>query len=253
MLELQQVTAAYGEITAVRDVSLSVEPGETVALIGRNGAGKTTTLRLLAGELDPVRGDVRWEGESIVGDSPEKRVRSGIVLVPEGRGIFPALSVEENLRMGAYWRRPRPRQLMQDLEQVYELLPVLRVRRRQAAGSLSGGEQQMVAIGRALMAEPKVLLLDEPSLGLSPLMTEELYKLLHELKAKGVGFVLVEQYVQLALELCDRAVGLKKGVVVLAGKAREVAEGDLTEVYMGGTELQDEARQIALTHQTAAQ
>ncbi|HZQ27318.1 MAG TPA: ABC transporter ATP-binding protein [Acidimicrobiales bacterium] len=241
MLELEGVHGAYGEIKAVRGLDLQMGPGETVALVGRNGAGKTTTLRLIAGVLEPTQGDVRWLGGSIVDLPPEARVEKGIVLVPEGRGMFPGLTVEENLRMGAYWRKPKPRELKEGLDEVYGLMPRLSERRRQAAGSLSGGEQQMLAVGRGLMSDPRVLLFDEPSLGLSPAMVGSLYELLHELKERKVAFVLVEQYVQLALELCDKAIGLNKGEVVVSGSAAEVvASGRLTDVYMGGSELESE-------------
>jgi branched-chain amino acid transport system ATP-binding protein len=240
MLELRGVSASYGEITAVRNVTLTVSPGETLALIGRNGAGKTTMLRLAAGVIEPFAGDVRWQGRSILGRRPEQRVRQGIVLVPEGRGIFPGLSVDENLRMGAFWRRPGRATAKHDLDEVYELMGVLATRRQQPAGSLSGGEQQLLAIGRALLSKPQVLLLDEPSLGLSPKMIEALYEILGTLKERGIAFILVEQYVPLALRLCDRVLGLQKGVVALSGSTDEVELDHLTEVYMGGSELRSE-------------
>ena len=239
MLELVSVSGGYGDVLAARDISFSVGAGETLALLGRNGAGKTTTLRLAAGVLTPTAGAIRWHGRDISALVPEERVRLGIVLVPEGRGIFGGLSVEENLRMGAYGYRPRPKELREALDDIYELLPVLKERRQQAGGSLSGGEQQMLAIGRALMSRAQVLLLDEPSLGLSPKMVGLLYGLLRRLKDRGVGFVLVEQYVQFALELCDRAVGLVKGEVALAGAAGDFAAQELADVYMGGHQLGD--------------
>lgn len=232
MLELRGVTARYGEVVAVRDLDLTITEGETVALIGRNGAGKTTTLALAAGSIDPVAGDILWDGASILGQGPEERVRSGVVLVPEGRGIFPALSVEENLKMGGFWRRPGRRETARALAEVYDLLPRLAARRRVSGGSLSGGEQQMLAIGRALMSSPRLLLLDEPSLGLSPVMVDALYELLGELIDKGIALLLVEQYVPLALKLCRRAVGLNKGNVVLASSAGDVAASDIADVYM---------------------
>lgn len=244
MLELQGVTAAYGEVIAVRGLSLTIKPGETVALVGRNGAGKTTTLRLVSGVIGPVVGDIRWKGESVVGQPPEERVRHGIALVPEGRGMFPALTVEENLRMGAYWRRPKPGQLNEDVREIYDLLPVLGQRKKQAAGSLSGGEQQMLAVGRGLLSKPELLLLDEPSLGLSPAMVETLYELLGHLKERGMSFILVEQFVPLALRLCDRAIGLKKGEVALEGKSEELLHEQLAEVYMGGEEMEEEAKHL---------
>jgi branched-chain amino acid transport system ATP-binding protein len=233
MLELAGVTAAYGEIVAVRDVDLAVRPGETVALVGRNGAGKTTTLRLAAGVVAPLRGTVRWDGEDIAGCPPEERIRRGIVLVPEGRGIFPALTVEENLRLGAYWRRPPAGELGRDIDEVHDLLPVLAARRHQSAGSLSGGEQQLLAIGRALLSKPRLLLLDEPSMGLAPRMVETLYALLAQLKERRLGLIVVEQHVRLALQLCDRVLGLNKGVVTVEGAAGELDRVALDEVYLG--------------------
>jgi len=243
LLELRNVWARYGEITAVRKVSLTVDAGESVTLIGRNGAGKSTMLRLAAGVIQPFAGEVRWKGRSIIGLPPERRVRQGIVLVPEGRGIFPGLSVDENLRMGAFWHRPRGSARRQ-LEEVYDLLGVLGQRRSQPAGSLSGGEQQLLAIGRALLSKPEVLLLDEPSLGLSPRMIDALYGILGTLKERGIAFVLVEQYVPLALRLCDRVLGLQKGMVAVEGATDGVEVDDLTEVYMGGSELQAKAEQV---------
>ena len=244
LLELRDVSARYGEITAVRNVTLTVGAGESVALIGRNGAGKSTMLRLAAGVIQPFGGDVRWKGKSIVGRTPEKRVRQGIVLVPEGRGIFPGLTVDENLRMGAFWHRPRGAAARQHLEEVYDLLGVLGQRRSQPAGSLSGGEQQLLAIGRALLSNPEVLLFDEPSLGLSPKMIDALYGILGTLKERGIAFVLVEQYVPLALRLCDRVLGLQKGTVAVSGSTEGIEVEDLTEVYMGGSELQAETEQV---------
>jgi branched-chain amino acid transport system ATP-binding protein len=237
---MRNVSARYGEITAVRNVSLTLGEGESLALIGRNGSGKSTMLRLAAGVIEPFAGDVRWNGRSLLGRKPEQRVRDGIVLVPEGRGIFPGLTVDENLRMGAFWRRPGRSVTKGDLDEVYELLVVLNSRRRQAAGSLSGGEQQLLAIGRALLSKPKVLLLDEPSLGLSPKMIEALYEILEGLKARRIAFILVEQYVPLALGLCDRLLGLQKGVVAISGSTEGVGVDDLTAVYMGGSEMRNE-------------
>ena len=246
MLELRGVSGGYGPVLAARDISFSVASGETMALIGRNGAGKTTTLRLVSGVIHPTAGEVRWKGEIVNPLIPEDRVKAGIVLVPEGRGIFGALSVEENLRMGAFGYRPRRQELAERLEDVYSLLPILKDRRPQAGGSLSGGEQQMLAIGRALMSKAELLLLDEPSLGLSPKMVGHLYELLRELKERGVGFILVEQYVQFALQLCDSAVGLVKGEVAIAGSPKEFAERELADVYMGGHQLGETAASLVL-------
>ena len=246
MLELRNVSGGYGQVLAARNISLSVAPGQTLALIGRNGAGKTTTLRLAAGVLAPSAGQVLWNGDDVTSLIPEDRVDRGIVLVPEGRGIFADLTVEENLRMGAFGYRPGRQELGEKLDDIYDLLPVLKDRRAQAGGSLSGGEQQMLAIGRALMSKAQVLLLDEPSLGLSPKMVGHLYDLLRQVKERGVGFILVEQYVQFALQLCDYAVGLVKGEVAIAGLPKEFAERELADVYMGGHALGDTAASLVL-------
>lgn len=239
MLDLRAVDGAYGEILAVRKLNLTLHPGETLAVIGRNGAGKSTTLRLIAGVLQPRAGDIQWRGVSIVGTRPEQRARTGIALVPEGRGVFPALTVEENLRMGAYSDKPRGKALTRRFDEVYGLLPRLSDLQRRLAGNLSGGEQQLLAIGRALMSHPEVLLLDEPSLGLSPIMVDRVYEVLHALKQRAdVAIILVEQYVHLALDLCDWAIGLEKGYTVMSGPASEIAaQRDLSAVYMGGAEL----------------
>jgi branched-chain amino acid transport system ATP-binding protein len=246
MLELRGTSGGYGPVLAARNLSFTVAPGQTMALIGRNGAGKTTTLRLVAGVLTPSAGQVWWEGEDITSLTPEQRVHRGLVLVPEGRGIFPGLTVEDNLRMGAFGYRPGRRELNEKFDDIYGLLPVLKERRGQAGGSLSGGEQQMLAIGRALMSKASLLLLDEPSLGLSPKMVGHLYHLLRTLKARGVGFILVEQYVQFALQLCDHAVGLVKGEIAVAGLPKDFAERELADVYMGGHQLGDTAAALAL-------
>jgi len=234
MLELRAVSGSYGQIQAVRSVDLFVPDGESVALFGRNGAGKSTVLKLLAGVVRPSGGHVALDGTVIDLLPPERRVRLGVVLVPEGRGIFPTLSVEDNLRGGAYWRRPRRQATADRLAEIYDLMPRLAERRNQAGGSLSGGEQQMVAIGRALMADPKVLLLDEPSLGLAPQVIETLYELLAELVRRRISLVLVEQYAEMAQRVCRQAVLLDKGRVVAAGGAEHVASSpELVDVYLG--------------------
>jgi branched-chain amino acid transport system ATP-binding protein len=231
MLELSGVDGRYGQIQAVRGLTLTVAPGESLALLGRNGSGKSTALKLMAGVLRPAAGEIRWDGEPVHHLPPEERIRRGIVLVPEGRGIFPALSVDENLRMGAYWWRPRRRQLDARLDEVYGILPAIKVRRVIAAGSLSGGEQQMVALGRAFMSKPRLLLVDEPSLGLAPLVLESLYASLGELAQRGIGIVLVEQYVGLASRFCTTVAGLKKGRLAFHGPAASSSE--LLDIYMG--------------------
>jgi branched-chain amino acid transport system ATP-binding protein len=237
MLELRGVSCSYGPVRAVRDLDLVIEEGSSTALLGRNGAGKSSVLKLLAGVLHPSAGEVLWEGEPIGDESPDQRVRRGVALVPEGRGVFPALSVDDNLRVGAYPQRPGRSELSGRLREVYDAFPLLTRLRNQLAGSLSGGEQQMVAVGRALMSRPRVLLLDEPSLGLAPLMIETLYSLLGRLAGGEMALVLVEQYVDFALGLCQQAVGLNKGRVVIAGSSAELAKDErLAQIYLGSSQ-----------------
>jgi branched-chain amino acid transport system ATP-binding protein len=235
MLELRSVSARYGQIVAVRDISLTLETGKCLALIGRNGAGKSTLLKLIAGTISPAVGSVHWNEADLTGQPPEQRLHSGVVLVPEGRGIFPALTVDENLRMGAYWQRLKRSPYQARWDEVTEHFPRLRTLRRQAAGSLSGGEQQMVAVARALMSEPKLLLLDEPSLGLAPMVVESLYEVFASLKQTAMTIVLVEQFVEYALGLADEVVALTKGEVVLSGDpAALISNPALFEAYMAG-------------------
>lgn len=233
LVELRNIDGSYGEIRAVRDLTFTLSPGESLALVGRNGAGKTTALKLIAGMMRPSRGEVIFDGEDVTSLYPEDRIRRGIVLVPEGRGIFPALTVDDNLRAGAYWQRPSRTVLEERRERVFTLLPNLSRLRRQPAGSLSGGEQQMVAIGRALMGDPRLVLLDEPSLGLAPLAVISLYETLGALLEAGQSLILVEQYVGLALELCQRVIGLDKGRSIVSGPSAEVASSSkLQDMYM---------------------
>jgi branched-chain amino acid transport system ATP-binding protein len=234
MLELLGVEGSYGGIRALRDFNISVTPGSTTALLGRNGAGKSTALKLMAGSLLPSAGLIQWKGRPIELTPPEERVKLGIALVPEGRGMFPGLTVEENLRIGAYVDKPTAKELGSRLELAYTRLPTLKRLRKSFAGRLSGGEQQMLTVARALMGNPKVLLLDEPSLGLAPKIVEELYEVFSELRDGVLAMVLVEQYVTYALDLCDHALVLENGEVVARGSGAELqATNALSEAYLG--------------------
>jgi len=234
LLELVEVSHRYGPIRALNGFSLRLEPGESIAVLGRNGAGKSTALRLMAGLMQPTTGRVLLRGDDVTGFGAEDRVRQGIVLVPEGRGSFAGLTAEQNILSGALWQRPNRRETKARLERVYASMPRLVELRNRLAGRLSGGEQQLVAIGRALMSEPKLLLLDEPSLGLSPKAVEVVYEVLGRLLDEEIALVLVEQYVGLALNLCDRVVALEKGSVEVAADAVDVRDDSrLAELYFG--------------------
>jgi branched-chain amino acid transport system ATP-binding protein len=233
MLELERVNCHYAKVHVLHDVSLEVKRGEIVCLIGPNAAGKTTTLRVIAGLKAPSAGNLRYLGEDITRLLPFERVERGLVLVPEGRQIFPKFAVLDNLKMGAYQRADRS-DIGGDLENVYELFPRLRERLQQRGGSLSGGEQQMLAIGRGLMAKPKCLLLDEPSLGLAPIIVSEIARTIRELASRGLTIVLVEQNAAMALELADRAYLLESGHVSLHGTAAELGRTDVVrKLYLG--------------------
>ena len=234
MLRLSEVDVFYGMVGALRGVAMEVREGEIVALLGANGAGKTTTLRAISGVVRPASGSIEFGGRPIHGLSPERIVSLGIVQAPEGRQVFPELSVKENLLIGTYSRRDRAR-IPQDFAHVYEHFPVLEEREAQPAGTLSGGEQQMLAIGRALMASPKVLLLDEPSLGLAPMVTRQIFQIIKALNAEGTTILLVEQNARLALAACDRAYILETGRMVLSGPGRELLESEeVKRSYLGG-------------------
>lgn len=234
MLACEDLHVRYGAIAALRGVSLHVEDGQIVALVGVNGAGKSTTLMTIAGVLHPSGGDITFMDQSIVGSPPEEIVRKGIALVPEGRRIFPGLTVEENLRLGAAIRSDR-REVEQDLEDMCQQFPVLGERLGQAAGTLSGGEQQQLAIARALMSRPTLLMLDEPSLGLAPQLVEEIFSLVIQLHERGVTILLVEQNVERTLEIADRVYLLNTGEVEFEGEARELRERvDFVSAYLGG-------------------
>jgi branched-chain amino acid transport system ATP-binding protein len=234
MLALENVHTRYGAIAALRGISIKVERGEMVALIGANGAGKTTTLTTIAGVLRPAQGSITFEGESIVGQSPEDIVRKGIALVPEGRRIFPALTVEENLRLGAAIRRDREA-IQRDVDEMCQRFPILGERLRQPGGTLSGGEQQQLAIARGLMSRPKLLMLDEPSLGLAPMLVGEIFGLVAQLRETGVTILLVEQNVERTLEIADRVYLMNTGQVEFEGTAGELRQRvDIASAYLGG-------------------
>ena len=233
MLTLEGVAAGYGDLLAVRSVSLEVREGECVALIGANGAGKTTTLRAISGLLPIRAGRVRFRGESLAGLSARRVVERGLAHVPEGRQIFPSLSVRENLEMGARTREARAGRNA-SFDAVFGLFPRLRERERQLAGTLSGGEQQMLAIGRALMARPRLLLLDEPSLGLAPLMVRAIFENVETVNRAGTTILLVEQNVLRALQLCHRGYVIENGEVTLSGGREELlASGHVRQAYLG--------------------
>ncbi|MBX3528052.1 MAG: ABC transporter ATP-binding protein [Rhodoblastus sp.] len=234
ILRLSNVEAAYGPITAIRGVSLEVPRGKIVTVLGANGAGKTTILKTTSGVLDPVTGVVELEGRRIQGMAPDAIVALGMSHVPEGREVFPFLSVRDNLRMGAYLRKDKSG-VAADLEKVYDYFPVLRERRDQPAGLLSGGQQQMLAISRALMSRPKVLLLDEPSLGLSPLLVKEIFEIVRRLnKEEGVSILLVEQNAKVALETADYGYVLEVGRVVMHDTSEALMNSnEIRESYLG--------------------
>ncbi len=233
LLELQEASVHYKKVAALKGVSLGVPEGGIVTIIGANGAGKSTTLRAISGLVPLSGGEIRFAGARIDGRAPESVVAAGIAHVPEGRRVFPDLTVEENLRTGAFLRRDKAK-IEEDLEMVFDHFPRLRERRRQWAKTMSGGEQQMLAIGRALMSDPKVLLLDEPSMGLSPVMVQEIAGIVLEINRRGVPVVLVEQNAELALRLADYAYVLETGAVTLEGPAIELHENDhVRRAYLG--------------------
>ena len=236
MLEVTGILAGYGRIPVLHGVSLSARPGEMITLVGANGAGKSTLLKVVSGLLAPQAGSVVLQGEDVTAVPVHRRVGKGIVLVPEGRMLFSGMSVEENLTLGAYLRgRRRDREHVEaDRARVFDLFPILAERRSQPAGTLSGGEQQMLAIGRALMSDPKVLLLDEPSLGLAPKVITEIFAVLAHLRECGLTMVLVEQDAKLALKHASRGYVMRTGEVVLEGSAHELlANDDVRLIYLG--------------------
>ena len=234
ILELANVEASYGPVQALRGVSLKVPQGRIVTVLGANGAGKSTILKTISGIIDPAKGQIRFQGEEIQGRDPDWIVRRGIGHAPEGREVFALLSVEENLRMGAYTRRDRDA-VAKDIEMVYGYFPILKERAGQEAGLLSGGQQQMLAIGRALLSRPRLMLMDEPSLGLSPLLTQEIFRIIARInREQGTTILLVEQNANMALEIGDFGYVLEVGRIVMEDTCRRLAENkDVQEFYLG--------------------
>jgi branched-chain amino acid transport system ATP-binding protein len=236
MLEVDQLSSGYGKLRVLHDVSLSVAEREIVVILGANGAGKSTLLRTLSGLIAATSGSARFEGEELLGQECYRLARQGICHVPEGRGIFAEQSVHDNLELGAFgWARGRRSRIAAEIERVYSLFPILAERRHQRAGTLSGGQQQMVAIGRALMARPKLVLLDEPSLGLAPLVVSAIFQTIRQLREAGLAILLVEQNARAALSLADRAYVLSTGRIVTSGSAAELAaDRRVQHSYLGG-------------------
>jgi len=233
LLELSNVRTNYGNIRALKGVSLKIEEGEVVCLIGANGAGKSTTLMTICGVLVPEEGEVRYRGRNITAQTPDSIVQAGICQVPEGRMIFPLLTVRENLELGAYLRRDRAG-ISDDMERIFTLFPILKERRNQHGGTLSGGEQQMLAIGRALMSKPQLLLLDEPSLGLAPKLVEAIFETIRRINREGVTILLVEQNAQMALQYSARGYVLETGRIALSDSAENLlANEDVRKAYLG--------------------
>ena len=233
LLDIRNMDVAYGGIRAVRQLNLHVHPGERVALIGANGAGKSTTLRAICGLVPLAAGSVHYQGKSLAGQPVHAMVRQGLVMVPEGRGIFPQLTIEENLHMGAYSRQDKIN-FAQELQQVYQRFPRLAERRLQTAGTLSGGEQQLLAMGRAILSKPKLLLLDEPTLGLAPIMVDKIFEVIEDIAQQGVTILLIEQNARLALEVSQRGYVLESGELTLQGPARDLLhDPKVRAAYLG--------------------
>jgi branched-chain amino acid transport system ATP-binding protein len=232
LLEVSGLKVAYGGIQAVKGVSFQVRQGELVSLIGANGAGKTTTLKAITGTQPVADGDIRFMGHSIKGQGPWDLVKQGLVMVPEGRGVFARMTIAENLQMGAFVRRDD--EIDADLEKVYDIFPRLKERRSQLAGTLSGGEQQMLAMGRALMARPKVLLMDEPSMGLSPILVDKIFEVVADIHGRGVTILLVEQNASRALQLASRGYVMDSGEITMSGVARQLLDDPkVRAAYLG--------------------
>lgn len=233
MLDIRGVDVAYGGIRAVRQLSLHVQPGELVALIGANGAGKSTTLRAICGLVPLAAGSIHYRGQNLAGQPVHAMVRQGLVMVPEGRGIFPQLTIEENLHMGAY-SRANQSAMAAEVEQVYARFPRLAERRKQTAGTLSGGEQQMLAMGRAILSKPQLLLLDEPTMGLAPIMVDKIFEVIQDISRQGVTILLIEQNARLALEASQRGYVLESGELTLEGPGHELLHNPkVRAAYLG--------------------
>lgn len=234
MLQVKEIDVYYGAIQALKGVSIEVEQGSIVTLIGANGAGKTSTLKSISGLLKPKQGSIQFQNREISRLAPEKIVELGISQVPEGRRVFPGLTVLENLEMGAYLRRDK-KEIQNDLGEIFDRFPRLQERRKQLAGTLSGGEQQMLAIGRALMARPKLMLMDEPSMGLAPLLVKEIFEIIKDINEKGTTILLIEQNANMALSIADRAYVIETGEIVLQGSADELLRSqEVKKAYLGG-------------------
>ena len=234
MLEVKNLSVHYGMIQAVRNVDFKVNEGEIVSLIGANGAGKSTILKTLSGLIHPSEGEIVYLGENIASTSAKKIVEKGLVQVPEGRHVFPGLTVKENLELGAFLRKDKE-EIQKDMEAVFERFPILKERKDQDAQTLSGGEQQMLAMGRALMSRPKLLLLDEPSMGLAPIFIREIFKIIQEIQKTGTTVLLIEQNAKMALSISNRAYVLETGSVVFSGTGQELLESDeIQKAYLGG-------------------
>jgi len=234
MLKINDLTVHYGVIQALNHVSLEVHQGEIVSLIGANGAGKTTLMKTISGLMKPTEGEILYLGKDIVKTSAQDIVKAGLIQVPEGRRVFSGLSVYENLLMGAYTRSDR-KAIEEDIEKVYQRFPILGERKNQNSNTLSGGEQQMLAMGRALMAKPQLLLLDEPSMGLAPILVKEIFSIIEEINQQGTTVLLVEQNARMALMIAHRAYVMENGAIVLSGTGKELSESkEVQKVYLGG-------------------
>ncbi len=233
MLEVKDLYVNYGAVEAIKGISFTVNPGEIVTLIGANGAGKTTTLHTISGLVKAKSGSITYEGHDLLKAEPSDMIRLGIAHVPEGRHIFPEMTVEENLQMGAYANKEKGK-MSESMRSVYEKFPRLKERRRQLAGTLSGGEQQMLAVGRALMGEPSIILMDEPSMGLSPLLVKEVFAIIQEIHKAGITVLLNEQNAKMALSIANRAYVLETGTISISGDAKELLEDErVKKAYLG--------------------